>query len=153
MSYEPEIATREATSTAVVHTSVPMSGIAEALSSIYGEVIAYLGRAGVEPLEAFARYTIHDDGAAVDIEAGFSATGPVRPEGRIEAGSLPGGEAATVLHVGPYDQVGDAYEALTAWLAERGREPAGQPWEVYLSMPDEDPPRTLVVFPLTPERA
>jgi effector-binding domain-containing protein len=150
MSYEPEIVTREAMPTAVVRTTVPMSGIAEALSGIYSEVVAYLGRAGVTPIEAFARYTVRDGGAAVDIEAGFSATGPVQPEGRIEAESLPGGEAATVLHVGPYDQVGEAYEALAAWLAGKGRQQEGQPWEVYLSMPDEVPPRTLVVFPLRP---
>jgi effector-binding domain-containing protein len=150
MSYDPEIKTLEARSTAVVRTTAPMSGIAEALASIYGEVIAYLGRMGVTPVEAFARYTIRDGGAAVDIEAGFSTTRPVEPEGRIGAGSLPGGEAATVLHAGPYDEVGAAYEALGAWLAEKGRAQEGQPWEVYLSMPDEVPPRTLVVFPLKP---
>jgi effector-binding domain-containing protein len=152
MSYEPEIETREVSPTAVIRTTVPLSGIAAALSSIYSEVIAYLSRIGLTPLEAFARYTIHDGGTRVGMEAGFSTTGPVQPEGRIEAGSLPGGEAATVLHVGPYDQVGDAYEAVEAWLKEKGREPAGHPWEVYLSMPDEVPPRTHVVFPLSPER-
>jgi effector-binding domain-containing protein len=126
-----------------------MNGIAEALSRIFGEVIACLGRTGATPLEAFARYTIHPDGAEVDIEAGFSTTGKVKPEGRIEAGSLPGGEVATVLHVGPYDRVGEAYEAVTAWLKQTGRASEGQPWEAYLSMPPEDPPRTRVYFPLS----
>jgi effector-binding domain-containing protein len=150
MSYEPRIETREARSTAVVHTTVPMSGIGEALSSIFSEVVGYLGRVGAMPLEAFARYTIHDGGTEVDIEAGFSTTGSIRPEGRIETGSLPGGEVATVLHVGPYDRVGEAYEAVEAWLEKTGREQREQPWEVYLSMPEEVPPRTLVIFPLRP---
>jgi effector-binding domain-containing protein len=150
MSYEPRIETRESTPTAVVRVTVPMASIAETLGSIFNEVIEYLGRTGGTPVEAFARYTVHEGGADVDIEAGFTASGPVRPEGRIEAASLPGGDVATVMHVGAYDQVGEAYQAVTAWLQEQGRAIVGAPWEVYLSMPDEVPPRTRVDFPIGP---
>jgi effector-binding domain-containing protein len=153
MSYEPRIETREPTPTAVVRVTVPMASIAETLGSIFNEVIEHLGRTGGTPVEAFARYTIHEGGADADIEAGFTASGPVRPEGRIEAGTLPGGEVATVMHVGAYDQVGEAYQAVEAWLNEQGRVTVERPWEVYLSMPDEVPPRTRVDFPIGPAPA
>jgi effector-binding domain-containing protein len=43
----------------------------------------------------------------------------------------PSGEAATTLHVGPYDRLGEAHAAIDRWRAEHGREYAGVSWETY----------------------
>lgn len=44
-----------------------------------------------------------------------------------------------VIHIGPYDEMLDAYEALVTWLAEEDRRPVGDPREVYLTDPEEHP--------------
>lgn len=41
------------------------------------------------------------------------------------------------VHRGPYDQVGQAYHALNAWMHEHGRGQAGPPRETYLNDPEE----------------
>lgn len=64
--------------------------------------------------------------------------GGATPAGRtLEAASVPGGEMAVVVHVGPYETIGEAYQALGAWFAAEGRTGAGPACEVYLTKPDD----------------
>ena len=142
------------TDTAVVRLTCPPEEIGENMDSIFGEVMAYLDASGVAPAGvAFGRYTMRDGQSEVDIEAGFTIARPIADpalSGRIEPGELPGGEAAVCLHVGPYDQVGAAYQAVAEWVTKEKRRPVGAAWEAYLSMPGEDPSRIEVVLPLSP---
>jgi len=41
------------------------------------------------------------------------------------------GEVAMAVHVGPYDQLRRAHDAIHAWRAETGRAFAGTSWEIY----------------------
>jgi hypothetical protein len=41
------------------------------------------------------------------------------------------------IHRGPYDELEPAYDALRAWIRERGDEIAGPPTELYLNDPGE----------------
>ena len=149
MAYEIETRELMEKPTAEIHVVAAWHGIADALAGIFGEVMEYVGIDGIgSDGIAFGRYTPR--GAEVAIEAGFTTLKPVAPSGRIQPGRLPGGEAAVCLHVGPYGEVAKAYEAVQEWIAKEGRKPGGPPWEAYLSGPDEDPPRTEVVFPLLP---
>jgi effector-binding domain-containing protein len=52
---------------------------------------------------------------------------------------LPEGPAATTVHHGPYDGLPKAYEALEAWMEAEGLQPAGPPWESYITDPAEYP--------------
>ena len=57
------------------------------------------------------------------------------------------------MHVGPYPDVGGAYQALMGWIQAHGHETAGPPREIYLNGPDEvsDPAqlRTEVLWPIS----
>lgn len=81
------------------------------------------------------------DPDAVDITFVVPAAGEPRgatAAGRtLEAVSVPGGEVAVVIHVGPYDRLHEAYQALGAWIAAEGRAGAGPACEIYLTRPDE----------------
>ena len=85
------------------------------------------------------------------MEVGFPTTDGVMPTGEVSVSSLPGGLAAVMTYVGPYDEMEDAYRALADWVAAHGGEPAGDPWEVYLSDPAREPDpqrwRTEIVMP------
>lgn len=102
--------------------------------------------------EPFARYfRVPGTAATFDVEAGFPLGTPM-PDGTavdVHPSRLPGGPAAVTVHVGPYDAMMPAYEALEKWIAEAGGTPDGPPWEVYLDEPWGDPAtwRTEVVQP------
>ena len=73
-------------------------------------------------------------------------------ERSIQAGELPAGTAATVTHLGPYDNLRHTWEALTEWMKSQGLAGAGAPWEVYVTAPGAEPDqskwRTDIFFPV-----
>ncbi len=73
---------------------------------------------------------------------------PVPPWNRIETVQLPGVQAATVVHRGDYDGLGDARDALERWVAASGLRPDGPLRILYLQFGAEAelrvPPRYLV---------
>ncbi len=135
---------------------------------IFGEAMgrlgARLGSIGVSPAgPPFARY--HDWGRqTADIEIGFPLDGrPLDladltdvPAGEVGVSSLPGGEAAIIVHRGPYPTLGEAYRRLAEWIRAHGREEGGAPWESYLDDPatveDVGTLRTAIVWPLAEVR-
>ena len=64
---------------------------------------------------------------------------------------LPRGPVAVTTHIGPYDAMEPAYAALASWVSDRGGEPTGDAWEIYLSDPEQQPDssmwRTEIVQP------
>lgn len=88
----------------------------------------------------------------VVVEAGFPVSGPARADGEAHPFTLPGGRAARVVHVGPYDTMERTYAQLQSWMAAEGLRPAAGMWESYLSDPETEPDpatwRTLIVWPL-----
>jgi DNA-binding transcriptional MerR regulator len=57
----------------------------------------------------------------------------------VEAGRLPAGRLAVVLHAGPYDGVVAAHGLLGEWAATQGVEPDGSLQEIYLVGPHHTP--------------
>ncbi len=98
----------------------------------------------------YARY--HGMGENIDVEAGIPTAGPAQASGEIRAGTLPGGPAAVTMHIGSFDGLGAAHEALAKWAADNGRQPSGGSWEMYLSDPEQEPDsstwQTRIVLPL-----
>ena len=152
--YEIHAQTRAAQPTAVERTILRVEEIGPWLGHAYAEVAAavaarHLGPAG----PPFARYhRLGED--RFEVEAGFPVTGPVEAEGSVQPSELPGGPAAASVHVGPYDQMEPAYQALDSWVRDHGVEPAGDAWEIYFSDPVSQPDpatwRTEVVQPYRP---
>jgi effector-binding domain-containing protein len=140
--------------TAVIAARVPMTEISDWLPNAYDDVFGTLSRQGIEPVgPPFARYDLQGD--AFFLEAGAPVARPVAGEGRVVPGTLPSGPVAITTHVGPYDRLGDAVDALTAWVVAQGSTPAGAHWEVYYSDPIAEPDpagwRTDVVLPMVAE--
>lgn len=135
---------------AIVKGHVTVDEMPEFLGGAFSEVINVLDEQGLHPTGApFGRYSM-PEGGAFDAEIGFPCNDVVKPEGRVEACDLPGGRVARTMHVGPYGDVGAAYEAAIAWLTEEGYVVEGRPWECYLDGPEVAEPRTEVFIPCTP---
>lgn len=144
--YQVELVELEPQEVAVVRGHVTVDGIPGFLGGAYAEVMAALGGQRLTPSgPPFARYEQTADG--FEVEAGFPVAGTVTPSGRVVAGRLPGGSAASVLHRGSYGGLAAAYRAAGDWLTTNGYVAAGAAWESYLDGPDVPEPRTLVRFP------
>lgn len=58
-----------------------------------------------------------------------------RPQGGMSFGKSPEGKAFVFNHVGAYDDIDSVYEAITAWLDEKGLTSKGAFLEEYLNEP------------------
>jgi effector-binding domain-containing protein len=149
MEYQVDRIELEPQSAAVVRAEVTHDGIAAFLGGAFGEVMGLFGSQGVRPSgPPFARYEMR--GEAILIEAGFPFEGDLRPVGRVEVTTLPGGSALVVLHRGAYSEVAAAYAAAEAWLAENDWQSTSPAWEAYLDGPEVAEPRTIVHMPCRP---
>lgn len=83
--------------------------------------------------------------------SGFVAEA-VEGEGDITAGATAAGDAAHAIHAGPYDTLGETWEAMWEWIAAQGRTVSQPAWEVYVTDPGHDPDpkhwRTEIFIPL-----
>ena len=46
---------------------------------------------------------------------------------------------AVTWHIGPYETLPEAYEAIETWTADHGLASAGPMWEIYWSDPQVEP--------------
>jgi effector-binding domain-containing protein len=107
------------------------------LGRTFGTLFERLGRQGVAPVgPPFVIY--HEFGPdAIDAEVCV-------PVGEVVAGGdvftsrvLPAATVVRTLHVGPYDQLGAAYGAMTEWIQSHGTEGTGPVRERYLNGPSD----------------
>lgn len=73
----------------------------------------------------------------VDVECGIQVPGKFESVGEVECREMPVGEAATTVHWGSYDRLGEAHDRVIGWIKKNGRELAGVGWEVYGDMHDD----------------
>jgi effector-binding domain-containing protein len=152
MEREVKVGRREATLIVSRRLPVRLSEIGSILGGAFGEVYGYLGTHDVGP--AGPPFVIYhgvphaDDPFDVEICAPVDRATDAPTGWRFQ--ELPAGTFATLMHVGPYDTVGAAYHALTAWLGAHDMTVTGPPREVYLSDGDTAPERvrTIIEFPV-----
>ena len=151
MSYQCELKEWSAQPTLAVRTRTAVQDLSRVMGETYGAIAQYLGELGEYPAgPPFAAY--HNmDMQDLDVEIGFPVARELPGRGDIQAGEIAGGKAATCLYTGPYEDIGQPYEALSQWMEENGYEPTGVAYEMYLNDPQETPPeelQTQIVFPL-----
>jgi effector-binding domain-containing protein len=62
-----------------------------------------------------------------NVEVGVLVDEPITPAGRVVNSHLPEGPTASITHKGPYERMGEAYDAIKA----QGHAFAGPHWEIY----------------------
>jgi effector-binding domain-containing protein len=89
-----------------------------------------------------------------DMEAGAPVAKHVDETDQIKQSTLPAGPTAKLTHVGPYENLGAAHKTVHEWLEENNREAACNPWEIYVTDPEQEPDNTKwvteVYYPLKP---
>ena len=137
---------------AVVRATMAVSELPSFFGRALGAVAAAAAGQGLELLgEPFAFYP----GAptdVVEVAAGFHVSSAVEPADDVVPLELPGGRAATTVHVGPYESMHKTYAEMHVWMAKQGITQADHMWEVYLSdqstEPDPSTWRTQIFWPV-----
>jgi AraC family transcriptional regulator len=157
MSYTITRRTLDPQPALVASRRVEPTGIAGAIGEVLPKVFQHAQARGIAVTgRPFVRYG-DMSGGSFTIEPGMPvaslpSSDPATGEEDVRSTTLQGGEAATTIHVGPYQRLGEAYTAIERWMSENGVKPAGAPWESYLTDPGEHPDpkdwRTEVVWPI-----
>lgn len=94
--------------------------------------------------------------AAIRLEVGVELSVPFIERDDVVRSATPAGIVASVVHIGPYDQLGAAHQAIHDWSKSANRRLAGPKWEIYDHWKqewDNDPSqiRTDVFYLVSPE--
>jgi effector-binding domain-containing protein len=122
---------RESQPVLSIRTNVAVAELGQAQGEGLSELWHSMQARGLAPVgPPFVRYHAFGE-TETDLEVGVPVREEATGEGRVEAGSLPGGAAISTWHLGAHDSLAEAYARLKTWLGERDREAAGPAWEVY----------------------
>ncbi|WP_318507039.1 GyrI-like domain-containing protein [Bacillus sp. T3] len=110
----------------------------------YGEIMKYLSEKGeaVAGIPFVAYYNM--DMQNLDVEIGMPVAHPIAGRGRVQPSEIPSGKYASCTHIGPYPEVGKAYDRLSEFVMENKEVPTGVAYEYYLNSPEEVPESELV---------
>ena len=152
MVHQVKLRERDAVLIVSKRLPVTLSGIGDVLGRALGEVYRQLGATGAEadgpPFVIYHGHPVSDEPFDIDICAPVSRV--IDPPGGWQIQELPAGSFVSLLHVGPYETLGVAYDTLAEWVRAHELVMAGPPREVYLSEPGTPPEEvnTVVEFPV-----
>jgi AraC family transcriptional regulator len=140
----------------IVRRRVKRSEIAATIGEALPLVFAYAAQHGIALAGLpFTRY-VEMGPELITMEPGMCVAPGAEmgssAEGEVVPAMLPGGQAASTIHSGPYDQLVNAYAAIQEWIESQGSTQGGAPWETYLTDPGEHPDpkdwKTEVFWPI-----
>ena len=152
MEGEIHVQRRDAALVVSKRLPVRLSEIGGVIGPAFGEVYGHLGARGIAgdgpPFVIYHASPAESD--PFDIEICAPVARRTDPPAGWQLHELPAGSFATLVHVGPYDTLGIAYDTLAAWIGAHDLVIAGPPREVYLSEPETPPEqiRTIIEFPV-----
>ena len=129
----------------------PVEKLPEFFGIAYSGVMVYLQELGEAPSGMPFGVYYNLDMSALDVEAGFPVSRVLPGKGEISASIIPGGKYISTLHMGSYDSMEPAYDALNEWAKKNSYEPTGIAYEYYLNDPSINPdviPETEIRLPI-----
>jgi len=117
----------------------PVAELPEFISASFGLVMTVIQDQGLRTTGGAVAVYHSWTQDSVEVEVGFTVDAEVRSEQGVGPSRLPGGRALKAVHVGLYEDVAPAYDAIQQHAARNGLELAGMMWERYLSDPVEEP--------------
>lgn len=134
------------------HALITIEELPATLGETFAELYAAIELTGTEPDgPPFVIYhTVPTPGAKweIDICAPVAAEVPTPPD--ITYSEMAAEPIVYLLHVGPYEGLGEVYAGIGRFLADNNLTPSGPPREFYLSEPDVPPAetQTLIEWPV-----
>lgn len=124
----------------------------DTLRRTFQALYARVAKAGVIPVDA--PFVIYGDesipGVIWDMRIGVPISSPLTDSPAFHFMDMPSSRVLQLIHVGPYETLGKAYEAMDQYVRTNRLTPGGPPREFYLSPPNvpEHEIKTLVERPI-----
>jgi len=138
MAYEVKVETLSPRILAAVRRRVAIKDISTAFKPALDAVWAYLGKHPGLRTDGHNVFVYHHESPAimpvdfgVEVVRPFVADGGESGAGDIACVTTPAGEAAVVVHRGPYAAIPAAHQALHQWCAANGRTIGTHSLEIY----------------------
>jgi effector-binding domain-containing protein len=133
MKYDIVVEAAQAELVAAVRATVPIGDLARAWKPALDQVWAFLkSNEGLHPgHNLFLYHQAERRNKAMNIDFGVQVARPFERDGDVQCIETPSGEVARTVHVGPYDRLGEAHDAIHAWCAAHNRKTARASWEIY----------------------
>ena len=133
MQYHIKLESVQSELIAAVRATVPPRDISRAWKPALDQVWGFLKKH--EELghqhNLFLYHHPEGSGEEMNIDFGVQVTRRFEPEGNVRCVETPSGEVATTLHVGPYEHLRAAHDALQAWCVSHRRKIGPASWEIY----------------------
>ncbi|MBS2015478.1 MAG: MerR family transcriptional regulator [Deltaproteobacteria bacterium] len=149
MPYEVRVREADGRTVLAVETTTPPELHVEAGYELFARLrrlVEVLGRPLARPIAGLLPEPL--DGDTMILQMTTPATAPIDTKEVRAAGGLvvelPSGPFAYVTHRGPYEELGVAHHAITAWVEEHGERATGALVEIYENDPAEVDVRDLV---------
>lgn len=118
----------------ITDTANTTDGIHDVLGKGYGEIMQFVQQNQLQPLRFMTWYKSAQPPWIMDIAVEVNKM-PEANAGRIHSKIQPGGDVLIAHLWGPYNRVGEAYNAIGKWINENSRKPKSAPFEVYINDP------------------
>ncbi len=116
---------------ACVRRKAKLGELTRVVPQACGESWNLVKKYGIKAGRNVAVYLDGDVRGDINMEIGQEAFEPFASTADLFCSSIPGGEVATTAHIGPYDRLGQAHQAIVQWAADHNRTLAGPNWELY----------------------
>ena len=139
----------------VVRRSIKRSEIAPTIAEVLHKIFLAAQKGGVALMGPPFMRCLNAGPGLMTIEPGVRVSGKstnVDLGGEVVWETLPGGEAATTVHMGKYEDLPEAYAAIEQWMKAERLNMGGAPWEMYVTDPGDYPDpkdwKTEIFWPL-----
>ena len=141
MVYQVKVQTLSPRILAAVRRRVAIKDISTAFKPALDNVWAFLGKHPGLRTDGHNIFVYHHESPAImPVDFGVEVVRPFAGEGDVACVTTPAGEAAVVVHRGPYTKLGAAHQALHQWCAANRRIIGAHSLEIYGDWSD-DPER------------
>jgi effector-binding domain-containing protein len=133
MSYDVVVQHAQSELIAAVRSEVRLGEVGRTWGPALDRVWAFL-RANPSIVRGHNLFLYHHParrGDPMKVDFGVQVAARFEAVGSVHWVDTPAGEVARTVHVGPYDQMGAAHDAIHAWCAAHGRTIGAASWELY----------------------
>jgi effector-binding domain-containing protein len=149
MSYQFRVLQIDARPLMAIHDQAQGAELPKKIVGNLDKVWPYLRANGAKTDHNVVVYQDFDRSTGVmKIDVGVQVESPLPGDGTIVPATTPGGLVATTAHIGPYDKLGDASEALHEFCRTHDHPIIGPTWEVYDDWTDDPSKLRTDVFVL-----
>jgi effector-binding domain-containing protein len=145
MAHEVKVQTLSPRILAAVRRRVAIKDISTAFKPALDRVWDFLGKHPGLRTDGHNIFLYHHESPAIMvIDFGVEVVRPFTGEGDVACVTTPVGQAAVVVHRGPYSTLPAAHQALRQWCAANGRTIGTQSLEIYGD--DAEEPETTIEY-------